>query len=488
MENEKKQLVDSDVIQSSFKLSAMAELISKLIGPISVMILARILLPKDFGVVAGIMMLVSFSNVITDSGFSKYIIFNDFDSDSEEREVALVSFWTNFIIALIIYFLLFFFAGKVSILIMGVYNPLLIRVSGIIIVISSFCSVQNALLKKHFKFKAYFWIRIAYTVVPLLITVPLAILLRSYWALIIGNIINIFVNFLLLKHFVKFVIEFKYPYKLLKKMYKFCLWSLSEGVIYWLLIWVDTFIVAKYFSIEQLGLFKGIYNMVISILSIVGATIMAVVFTTLSRFKNDKTQFKKTYLSMLKVIAYIVLPMGVGMFAYQKPIVKLLFGSRWSEGHIVLGMMALMYSLNILFVLFNTEVLKSLGRPKVVFYSNILQLSIIIVGSILGTRNGFNSFLHYRTALIIPQIVMIIIFILINSNYLKDVFIKGLFGPAVSVIFMYMVYLTQSILKIQNIFLSLIMMLITGIMYLLFVRIVFKEDFYTVLSFFRKKV
>ena len=63
------------------------------------MILARILAPEAFGVVATVTMIVSFAEMFTDSGFQKYLVQHEFESDEERYQNANVAFWTNFFIS-----------------------------------------------------------------------------------------------------------------------------------------------------------------------------------------------------------------------------------------------------------------------------------------------------------------------------------------------------------------------------------------------------
>ena len=86
--------LNSKIVNAS-KWSTITEVMAKLIAPISSMVLARVLTPEAFGVVATITMIISFAEIFTDAGFQRYLIQYEFESDEEKSNTANVAFWTN---------------------------------------------------------------------------------------------------------------------------------------------------------------------------------------------------------------------------------------------------------------------------------------------------------------------------------------------------------------------------------------------------------
>lgn len=111
-------------------------------------------------------------------------------------------------------------------------------------------------------FRKLFIARISVAIAPLVITVPLAIILRTYWALVIGNLCGALVNSIVLSVFSNWKPSVYYSFKLLKKMFSYSFWSLCEALANWTIFWVDTFIVGNYFSEYQLGLYKNSTNVI----------------------------------------------------------------------------------------------------------------------------------------------------------------------------------------------------------------------------------
>ena len=93
-------------VKSATKWSAITEIIAKLITPITSMVLARLLTPEAFGVVATLTMIISFAEIFTDAGFQKYLIQHDFKDEKDQIDSTNVAFWSNLIMSLIIWLII----------------------------------------------------------------------------------------------------------------------------------------------------------------------------------------------------------------------------------------------------------------------------------------------------------------------------------------------------------------------------------------------
>lgn len=479
--------VDDKVISSSLKWASLAEIISKLIGPITTMGLARILTPNDFGVIASLTMLLSFVDIFTDSGFSKFVIHRQFESKEEENRALNVSFWSNFILSVGIYLTFFFFSKGLSRLLFGDDYSTLLKIAGLNVIVTSFSAIQNALIKKRFKFKVYFYVRVLYTLVPVLVTIPLALWLKSYWAVAIGNLVNALINSAVLLGFSDWRPQFSYKFSTLKWMYNFCFWSMCEGLVYWMLLWVDTFFVSLFFTTYQLGIFKSPTNMVISIMSIISATIISVLFSTLSSLRSQPEYFEKTYALISKIAAYIVFPMSAGMYLFRTTIVTILFGSKWLPSADVFGLYALYYGLNIVFILINGETFKALGKPKLLFVSQLVQLAFILLFCYVGAGFGFDVFLRLRVAVIIAQILVTVFFVHKVQKSLNKALFTSVLHPLVASAFLVTIIVTFGLVFNHSLLLDIVFILVSIGLYTGFVYTVFNKDFWEIYNFFRKR-
>ena len=121
------------------------------------MILARIIDKEALGIVAIVTMVTSFSEIFVDAGFQKYIIQHDFKSEEEYSNYSNVAFWSNMIIATIIYLIIFGARHSVAKWIGLGDNPIVLVVACIQILIVPLTSVQMARFRRNFKFDSLYW-------------------------------------------------------------------------------------------------------------------------------------------------------------------------------------------------------------------------------------------------------------------------------------------------------------------------------------------
>ena len=176
MNNEENHQNYNKKVAIATKWSASTELIVKIIQPITSIILARILVPEDYGIVANLTMIVSFAEMLADAGFSKYIIQHRFESKEELTESSNVAFWTNLIVALSLFGIICLFRNLFASWIGSSGYEIPLVVSSIAIPLFALISIQRALYIRNLNFKTLFYVRIFSSFIPFLITVPIAAL------------------------------------------------------------------------------------------------------------------------------------------------------------------------------------------------------------------------------------------------------------------------------------------------------------------------
>ncbi len=393
-------------IINATKWSIITEIAAKLIVPITNMILARILAPEAFGVIATITMIISFADMFTDAGFQKYLVQHEFENEQEKYQHANVAFWTNLIISFLLWLIIGVYRDLIAILVgnPGLGNTIL--VACISLPLTSFSSIQMSLYRRDFDYKTLFYVRLVGIFVPVFVTIPLAILGFSYWALIIGTVCGNLANAIILTMKSKWKPTMFYRFSILKEMIGFSFWSLIEAISIWLTNWIDTFIVGSILSTYYLGIYKTAPSTVGGIMGLVTSTTMTILFSSLSRLQNDEYEYKKTLFKFQKIVGIFVLPMGVGIFVYREFITSVLLGSQWSEASTLIGLWGLTSSFMILFGSYCSEVYRSKGKPQLSFLAQILHLIVLIPICYFTANESFESLVWARSLVRIQLVVV----------------------------------------------------------------------------------
>lgn len=392
-------------IGQATKWSSIAEVLARLVSPITNMILARLLVPEAFGAVATITLIISFAEIFTDAGFQKYLIQHEFNDDIELDNTTNVAFWTNLCFSSLICIAIFIFRHQLATLVGNSSLGNSISIASILVIITAFSSIQSARFRRDFDFKTLFFVRIVTALLPLVITIPLAYALRNYWALLIGTFAVQLSNAVILTLRSKWKPKFYFDVSLLKKMLSFSAWTLLESISIWLTTNIDIFIVSNYLSEYWLGLYKTSMATVNSYMGIITAAITPVLFSALSRYQNDDEIFRRTYYQFQRLTAVLVIPMGIGIYLYRDLATQILLGSQWGEASGFIGLWGLTSAFTIVFSHFSSEVYRSKGNPKVSLILQVVHIAFLVPILILSVPYGF-EILYIARSLVRIQMIL----------------------------------------------------------------------------------
>lgn len=420
-------MTDSKKLAKATTWSMFAEIASKLIAPITNMILARILLPEAFGAVATITMVISFADVFTDAGFQKYIVQHEFENKEEYIKSVNVAFWSNFILSALAVFIITFFRKNLAALVGSPDLAIGMAVASGSILVSSFSSIQMAVYKRAFDFKTLFTVRIVTSAVPLFVTVPLALVFRDYWALVIGTLVMNLIQAIMLSVKSEWKPKFYYSFNKFREMFSFTSWTLLESISIWLTSYIGTFIVGRTLNDYYLGLYKTSMTTVNAYMSIVTSSIIPVLFSALSRYQNDETQFRATYFKFQSFTADCVMPMGIGLYVFRDLATKILLGANWTEAAEFIGLWSLMSSVTIIYSFFSSEVYRSKGKPNISLLSQLIHLAVLIPVISISADYGYKTLYIARSlvriqAILTSFIIMSAIFKIRFTDNIKNTY------------------------------------------------------------------
>lgn len=393
-------------IVKATKWSAITEIVARLIVPISSIVLARLLTPEAFGVVATLTMIITFAEIFTDAGFQKYLIQHEFKDDADRVQSTNVAFWSNLVLSLLIWLIIGLFCEPLATM---VGNPGLghvLTIACVSIPLAAFSSIQMALYKRDFDFKTLFKVRIVGICIPLFVTIPLAIWLKSYWALVCGTIAGNLANAVLLTYYSKWKPSLYYCFAKLKEMFSFTVWSMFESISIWLTSYVDVFIIGVYLNEYYLGLYKTSITVVGQIMGLITAATTPILFSSLSRLQSDEEEFKRMFFKFQKTVALVVIPFGVGIYCFSDLITNILLGDQWLEASGFIGLWGLTSAITIVLAHYSSEVYRSKGKPRLSVLVQWLHMIVLYPVVIIAIKYGFEV-LYISRALVRLELVFV---------------------------------------------------------------------------------
>lgn len=372
--------------------STLTQVISKLISPITTMVLARILTPRAFGIVALSTMVTSLSNMFSDAGFQRYLVQEQFRDQKEESRYASTAFWTNMAVSLLLVLLIAIFRNPLAVVVGAPGYGLMLVVSSLSIPLTALSGVQTALYQKRLDFKTLFGSRVGSSLLIFVVSVPLALAGSGYWALVVGNLVsNIF-----LAIWLTILSDWKprlfYSWTMMLQMLSFGIWILIESFATWLNTWLGTFIISRLLTPKYVGYYNTSVNMASSITAVVTEAIIPVAYATFSKVKENRERFTDIFFRLQKYLGMVIIPVAVGCLVFNKLITLILLGRQWLGTSFFFGFWMLSGCTVVVFGYLCSEAYRALGKPKWCVVVQIAYLLPFVPTLYLGAKFGYNVF------------------------------------------------------------------------------------------------
>jgi O-antigen/teichoic acid export membrane protein len=300
-------------------------------------ILARLLLPEDYGIIGVLAIFMGISGVLVDSGFKTSIIRSKDITDIDCSTI----FYVNFSVSIIVGLLLFASAGSLADFFK---KPELIdvtRVFALIPIINGFGLVQSAILYKNLQFKRNAKASISSNVIAGIIAIFLAYKGFSYWALVWRAIVSAGVYNILLWTSSTWHPQLVFSIEILKKHFRFSSKLLLTGMVDTFFNNIYSFVFGKFFSFKDLGFFtrgKGYVDMITKTLSI---AIQKVNIPILASAGKDQTYIIGAHTRLLRATTLLIFPATALLVAVAEPMILFLIGEKWHPAVPYLQILAL---------------------------------------------------------------------------------------------------------------------------------------------------
>jgi len=367
--------------------------------------LARILDISDYGIVAMIVVFMAVAQAFVDSGFSSALIRKP-DLNEEDKSTA---FYFNIVVGLTCYGILFI----ASPLIADFYDePLLspiIRVTGLSIIFNSLCVVQRALFTIAVDFKTQAIISLACTVISGVVGLVMAYNGYGVWALVGQSTISTFLNFVLLWLCSRWRPVTGFSKASFRYLFNFGSKLLASGLLDTLYNNAYPIVIGKFYNSAQLGLYSRAQGYASLPSSNITGILQRVTFPVLSLMQDDDQKLANNYRRLLRMSAFVVFPLMIGLAAIADPLIRVLITSKWAGCIIYLqiicfGMM--LYPIHAL----NLNLLQVKGRSDLFLRLEILKKIIGVCALCITIPFGI-------TAMCIGLVVVSVVALYINTYY-----------------------------------------------------------------------
>lgn len=346
-------------------------------------ILARIISPDEFGIIAILTVFINFFSILSDMGIGSAVIQY---KQLNNRDYSNIYSFTVYLAAL----LSIIFCG-LSFVIAWIYEDsvyvFLCMILSLSIFFNTLNMVPNALLLKQQKFKQIGIRTFTITFLCGVITIAFAYIGFSYYALVLNSVLTAFLIYVWNKNSVKLTFKLRIEWESIRLIRKFSTYQFCFGLINYFSRNLDNLLIGLKMSKIELGYYDRAYKLMTYPITMLPSVINPVLHPILSNYQNNVSYISKQYIKLINILSFISIPVTVLCVFASSEIVTILYGNQWDRAVPIFQAL----SLSIYFQINNSitgSIYQSLGKTNLLMKTGIINTIISIIAIIIGIITG----------------------------------------------------------------------------------------------------
>ena len=288
-------------------------------------VLARLLAPENFGLIAIVTIIISIANVFIQSGLGTALIQK---KDADNLDFSSV-FYASLSLATIIYTGIFFTTPLIA----QFYNndeliPI-IRVLTLTLFIGVFSSIQYAYVARNMMFKKLFFRSMGSIIPSSIVGISLAFAGFGVWALVAQQLFSASLSVIILWFTVPWRPRLSFSFQRLGKLFSFGWKLLLSSILDTIYSQIQGIVIGKMFSPASLAFYDRGSHFPYIIVNNINNSIQAVMLPSLAAYQDDRPQVKKMMRRAIVTSSFLIIPMMAGLAAIAEPLVLVLLGEKW---------------------------------------------------------------------------------------------------------------------------------------------------------------
>ena len=357
------------------RILTLGSLVENVLRFIRNVILARLLAPEAFGLMATVLASIAVAEVFFEIGLRQSVIQN---KKGAEGNFLNIIWWMSSIRAAVLYIIGYFIAPFICDFYQKPELLFLIRVGFLSVLFNGFICPRVHVLEKEMRFKKWVILMQGSGVLGVLIAIGLAFYLQNVWALVLGYVFEPLIRCILSYIFLPFKPQWNINRDFLHDILTFSRRMFGLPILTMLFLQADVFVIGKFLSLGQLGIYilaKGLAEMPNTFLSKITHPI---VLSTLSQMQDDKQQMKSNLLNLTRWATIFGLPLIAFLATFSDTILSLVYGPQYATAAIPFGILCV-YSLIILCSFFIVDMYFAIGRPNIHRTALLVRTTIFLI-------------------------------------------------------------------------------------------------------------
>ncbi len=349
----------------------------------STAILARLLLPQDFGYMAMVGIATELAALLSNFGLSNLLV--------QRRHITRLQmdtvFWASLGIGVVLtsaLVLLSFFVGSLF------AEPRVgefLRLMALSFSLMPLSVIPSVVLMRLMRFRAEFSVQLATALCRAAVAIGLALLKFGTWSLIVGALAGVVVQVLLYLTFVPYRPRFRFRAELLTSTWRTSGSYFGGGLLFYLNMNMDLAVIGRVLGAVQLGYYQNSRSLTDEVRARIAAPLQQVLFPAFASVQHDLSKFASLAKSSARILGAIVVPVGFGVSALSGELVPVLYGNQWGAMVPVVGALGIGISIKASTAVAN-PILNACDRVGLAFKQNLVGTALMLGGILLVVRSG----------------------------------------------------------------------------------------------------
>jgi len=354
---------------------------AQLVSFVVSIVLARLLMPEEYGIIAIVWVFINICNVFVNSGFGRSLIQKKNADDLDFSSV----FWFSMAMSLVLYAGLFAAAPWIARYYeMELLAPVL-RVMGLRLIVAAFNTVQKAKVSREMQFKKFFFSTIGGTLVSAVVGIAMAYLGFGVWALVAQELTNVAIDTAILFITIKWRPRLMFSLERMKSLFHYGWKVLVSSLIDTLYEDFRSLYIGKLYTAQDLAYYTRGKQFPHLLVDNVNTSIASVLFPAISAAQGDPDAVKAMARRAMKTSSYVLTPMLVGLAAVAEPLIVLLLTEKWLPSVPFLQIICISCALLPLQTA-NVQAINAVGRSDITLKLSIIKKSFGLVMIVVFTR------------------------------------------------------------------------------------------------------
>ncbi|WCO01136.1 lipopolysaccharide biosynthesis protein [Psychroserpens ponticola] len=422
------------IIKGGFYLT-IVNVLSQLLAIVVNIVLARLLLPEDFGLVALTMTYIGFITLFTNMGFGSSIIY---ESETSQKQLSSI-YWLNYGLS-VFSFLVIISTSQFA---ANFYNEpkltSIVFVAAFNLLIFPFYIVQYKLLERDLEFRTISKINLSGILIGSIAAVIGAYLGLGVYALILQSLVVSVVRLFMVMIYRRWLPSFYFNFHEIKSMVWYSLKYKASNMVRYFERNIDYLILGKFFSSVILGYYAFAYNIMYTPVKRISYIFSEVLFPSFSSFKNDKEKIISGYFKSVNLIALVSIPAMTILAFNADLIIHIGFGQKWDGAIAIVKILCFAGAIQSVSQ-FGGVIFSSIGKPEITLYISVGRTILTVLAIVIGVQYGV---LWVAYLLVIAKVLSFLLFLVVLYSYIPFSIIQlfnSLKGPMVSFISLSLIY------------------------------------------------